>query len=998
MNMVQRVSPRFFARKGYNPPRRSLDARRAQWIARAVNWSSVVQMARNCAVEKLAARFPAAVLSILLFISAASEAHSERLALVIGNGAYTAIPALPNPTNDANDVSALLSGLGFEVTTVTDAGLATMVASLDEFATRAQDAEIALVFFAGHGVQVQGTNFLVPVDINVSSLDGFRNSALPLNDVFNFLNRAAPATSIVILDACRDNPFAGVEGVSQGFSSGNASSAVTSNRPNSAGTIIAFSAAPGAVALDGQDGNSPYTAALLQWMPRPGMELSTMLRRVRRTVLDLTNGAQVPWVEEALVRDVILNPAPPEPARPDSERAEFALLASIDAFANPDERDAARVFYDRYVAIGTSELAPSPAMDDRRLVEASLIWLSIRESTDKAVFQAYVEEFPDLEFTELARARIDELPDEEPEIVVATWLGAAPEVPVGGLFGSSAAPDTSATAVGALSAPQVTDDASPSAGRPGASATPGNTPSMAVPQLETAPSIDAAAVPPSPSSIESDLGLSPAELLAVQRLLAQLGYYGGAIDGDFGPGTRGAIARLQAANGLTETGFLTVGTLQQLVGRAAPGVLAPEGEEPWHSDVHRLGAIATRGPGAEPQVIRVEAMSRNDRVHAVWFDVADRFEAENPGTLIEINHRPDRRYRVELMALLGSEDPPDILHTWSGGHLEALREAGFARDLTPIMADGWAFEFKPGALQTYTTDGRIYGVPQHLSLISLYANRSVFDAAGIDPARLETWDGFIDVVREFREAGITPIAAGGADVWTIRPFFSQLAQRLGGPAVIDAAVSGVDATFSSPAFQLAAEEFGRFAELMPFHPDFHEINDNEATRRFIRGEAAMMLAGNWRLGLMEMFWPGGLERMEEELLQLEFPTVGPAPQEDVTYGGADGFAVSPDAPDIAIDFLRRLVSIEVQERVSQVATAIPSLSGADLGLEDQFLRSASERVLNSTYHQLFLDQALTPEVGNVLNEELLRVATGEISAAEALNAIGTTRLELLAPQ
>jgi raffinose/stachyose/melibiose transport system substrate-binding protein len=897
---------------------------------------------------------------VTLVWAIATPAFAQRVALVMGNGAYAHIPVLPNPRNDANAIGERLSGIGFDVRVVIDADLGTMRAAIDDFAQRARGAETALVFYAGHGLQVGGQNYLLPVDTRLRNRSDLAAAALGVDALFDAFNRAGADTAILILDACRDNPFAETIGAEQGLTSGMVSSRSIGSRPNSAGVVIAFAAAPGSVASDGANGNSPYTTALLKWIDRPGLELATMLRRVRGTVLQLTNGTQVPWVEEALVRDVYLNPGPVEVARSD-ERIEVSLLNRIRGFEPGSEQTAAQTFYDRYLVNASLDGGTTADMDER-FVREGLTWLSIRQSTAPDVFEAFIAEFPEGPFAELARDRLQTL-IAQPQPQVLAWLDDLPPVPP---------------------RPQVQPAPEPlDAGATGEGSAP------VIAEVETPRE-------PTPAEIEQSLGLSEAERAAVQRLLREAGFYRGALDADYGPGTRGGIAEFQVDADLPRTGYLDVDTLRQLVARTAPAVLMQAEDAERHDEIHRVAAVAARGPGSEPEVIRVEAMSRNDTVHAYWREIADEFEANTPGTLVEINHRPGGQYLAELMSILGSETPPDILYTWSGGHLDALREAGFARDLTEDMAEGWAFEFKPGALQNYTHEGRIHGVPMHLALISLYANTAVFERAGISMDRLETWEGFLEVVQEFREKGIVPLAVGGGERWPIGVYFSALAQRLAGGEAVAAALAGEGEGFAGPAFEEAAREFDRLTDLAPFQPDYLSMDDGQAVEVFARGEAAMVVTGSWRLEKMHWAWPGGPDRMAAELVQLGFPVIGEFAQEPMTYGGVDGFSVSVDAPDAAVAFLRRLTAIDVQQRMAEIASDIPTFPGADLAIESDFLREASRRVLSSTYHQLYLDQELGPEVGQLLNEAMVQLATGSIGPKEALAVIDDSWDEHLA--
>ena len=165
------------------------------------------------------------------------------------------------------------------------------------------------------------------------------------------------------------------------------------------------------------------------------------------------------------------------------------------------------------------------------------------------------------------------------------------------------------------------------------------------------------------------------------------------------------------------------------------------------------------------------------------------------------------------------------------------------------------------------------------------------------------------------------------------------------------------------------------------------MDDGQAVEMFSEGDAAMVVTGNGRLRKMRWSWPGGPEAMDAELRQLDFPTIGDRPQESFTYGGADGFAVSATAPEAAVDFLRRLTAFDVQERMADLVADVPSLSGVDLALADGFLAEAADELLTSTYHQLYFDQALGPEVGEELNDAMTGLAAGAITAEEAVLAV-----------
>src|SRR5690606_30244117 len=184
------------------------------------------------------------------------------------------------------------------------------------------------------------------------------------------------------------------------------------------------------------------------------------------------------------------------------------------------------------------------------------------------------------------------------------------------------------------------------------------------------------------------------------------------------------------------------------------------------------------------------ALSRNDDVHAYWDTLSREFEAGHPGTLVEFGHQPDWSYKANILGMLGSQTPPDLMHTWGGGHLDALSEAGFVRDLTDEMAEGWALEFRPGALGNFASNGAIHGAPTFVALVSLWVNGPMLARAGIPVAQLETWDGFIAAIHSLKAQGIVPLAIGGHASWPFQMIWGNIALQLGGRAAFESAYAG----------------------------------------------------------------------------------------------------------------------------------------------------------------------------------------------------------------
>ena len=276
----------------------------------------------------------AAVLFIqaLVVLPAAAE---KRVALVIGNAAYAQAGALANPVNDAADVAKSLAKFGFDVTLGLDLDKRAFEEKVRIFSRALADADTAVLFYAGHGLQVAGRNYLIPVDATLSSERDLDFEAIPLDFVLKQMEVDREGkTNVVFLDACRDNPLARNLARSMGTRSGNVGKGLAEVQTG-VGTFISFSTQPGNVALDGNGRNSPFTAALAKRVQAPGRNLTAIMIDVRKDVLASTSGRQVPWDHSALTSDFYFQPpsgaSGKEAALSDGEREALqARLRSVE--------------------------------------------------------------------------------------------------------------------------------------------------------------------------------------------------------------------------------------------------------------------------------------------------------------------------------------------------------------------------------------------------------------------------------------------------------------------------------------------------------------------------------------------------------------------------------------------------------------------------------------------------------------------------------------------
>jgi tetratricopeptide (TPR) repeat protein len=229
-------------------------------------------------------------------LAAVPAAAQHRTALVIGNSSYKAVAALPNPRRDAEAVAAALRGIGFEVTLAGDLARDKLVDALRSFAAASEKADWAVIYFAGHGIEVGGVNYLVPVDARLAADRDVQFEAVPLDQVLGAVE-GAHKLRMVLLDACRENPFA--RQMQRTVAARSVGRGLARIEPGP-GTLVAYAARDGQVALDGDGQNSPFAAALVKLLNRPGLEINKLFRLVHDEVMEATGNRQEPYTYGAL--------------------------------------------------------------------------------------------------------------------------------------------------------------------------------------------------------------------------------------------------------------------------------------------------------------------------------------------------------------------------------------------------------------------------------------------------------------------------------------------------------------------------------------------------------------------------------------------------------------------------------------------------------------------------------------------------------------------------
>lgn len=274
-----------------------------------------------------------------------------RMALVVGVARYDRVPELKNSANDARDMAQALRAIGFDVTEVVDPDQRGLQDAISRFLNRVSDADLALFYYSGHGIQLGERNFLIPRDAVLESTVDVPLRAVDLGVILDGLETRAKVR-VVLLDACRDNPFAAIfRNRSIGRGLGSMSAAL--------GTLVGFATSPGAVAADGDGRNSPFARALLKHLPTPGLDITQLMRLVRADVVKATGGQQIPWDHSSLVGEIALMPAEPAPAEAEVAATPAAAdTAHLAALPDPGASRSASQRMDEALSLYRSKPGP----------------------------------------------------------------------------------------------------------------------------------------------------------------------------------------------------------------------------------------------------------------------------------------------------------------------------------------------------------------------------------------------------------------------------------------------------------------------------------------------------------------------------------------------------------------------------------------------------------------------------------------------------------------
>ncbi|WP_420135488.1 caspase family protein [Rhodopseudomonas sp.] len=371
-----------------------------------------------------------AAIAAAMMLGAEAAWAESRLALVVGQSAYRAVPALPNPANDAKAVEKMLGEAGFEVTAANDLTQTELRQMVGDFAakiaTKGPDT-VALMFYAGHGIQVDGENYLIPVDIDPKRETDIPLQAVRLDDVLNTLTSVPTRSRIIMLDACRNNPFPDIRKTTgQGL-------ALVDTKTGSPGTFVSFSTSPGAEAEDGGGTNSPYTTALLKAGRESGLQIEDTFKRVRLAVNKATEGRQTPWDSSSLVDDFRFFGAVEAAAQPaasaEKKRSvvEWRSLLKGKKVEEANELIVSDGSVDAYEAFVSLFAEPPLGTRAKRWLDRHkrmLAWNKAVLANTSSAYKAFLDQYPDSDLTPTAK-KLELRLRNKPEIAVAVPVATA---------------------------------------------------------------------------------------------------------------------------------------------------------------------------------------------------------------------------------------------------------------------------------------------------------------------------------------------------------------------------------------------------------------------------------------------------------------------------------------------------------------------------------------------------------------------------------------------
>ncbi|MFE0592059.1 extracellular solute-binding protein [Micromonospora echinospora] len=392
------------------------------------------------------------------------------------------------------------------------------------------------------------------------------------------------------------------------------------------------------------------------------------------------------------------------------------------------------------------------------------------------------------------------------------------------------------------------------------------------------------------------------------------------------------------------------------------------------------------GDPDDPQTINWWHIQNTEPMLPVWAAMAKEYQSAHDGVTVKIQPLENEAFKAKLTTATQAGSPPDLFQSWGGGVLKQQVDAGLVKDLTDDVKP-WIGSLLPLALEPYTIDGRIYGVPFDLGMVGFWYNKDHFAKAGITAAPT-TWAQLLDAVTRLKSAGIVPVALAGKDKWPAHFYWAYLVMRIGGLGALQQAAK--DKNFDTPDFVAAGQRFKELVDLQPFQKGFLGAEfgspDGQAATMG-NGGAAMELMGQWAPSVQASA-STSKKGIGDKLGFFPFPAVdGGKGTATEVFGGGNGFAVGKDAPASTVDFLKALLSVDSQRRSAATGAVLPTVTEATSAITDVNNKAVAQTLASATGFQLYLDQAYPPAVGQQVNDSVAALVAGDKSAEQIVKDI-----------
>jgi raffinose/stachyose/melibiose transport system substrate-binding protein len=409
-----------------------------------------------------------------------------------------------------------------------------------------------------------------------------------------------------------------------------------------------------------------------------------------------------------------------------------------------------------------------------------------------------------------------------------------------------------------------------------------------------------------------------------------------------------------------------------------------------------LGASATAaGSGtaaARPGAARADVKltwwhnASADPAKSFWQKVADEYHAAHPDVTIDVVPIQNEQFNTKIPIALQSDSPPDVFQQWGGGQMAEQVKAGKLMDITQAVAP-WIGSVGP-AVSNWQYAGKTYGVPYSFGIVGFWYNKTLFAKAKI-ASPPKTWKSFLADIAKLKAANITPIAIGGKDKWPDAFYWDYLAVRYCSQGTL--VKTAVDLKFGNPCWLKAGATTQQLLDAKPFQRGYLATPAQQGAGSSAglvgNGKAAMELQGHWNPGVMAGLTPSG-KGLGSKLGWFPFPSVpGGAGAADAALGGGDGFSCSWKAPPECVDFLKFLVSKDVQTRWAALNVGLPVARGSEGGVADVSLKSLLKFRAKSSFIQSYLDIAYGAKVGQALDAAIASEFAGQLTPQKVVKTI-----------